>query len=505
MLLIQALLVEDSPSDARMIQELLKQAGGRQIAVKHAARLGTALEKINADRTDVVILDLSLPDSRGLATYRRLHKYAPRLPVVVLTGLDDVDVAVQSIAEGASDYLLKSELSGGLLARSLRYSIERKRMEESLQRTQRELALKNTIAQIVLTVTDDCMYAEVLAHVLEFMQSEEGMFGHLDAQGAFVCAVQFGESRPTDSSCPMLRYPRQEWTDVWGQALREKRLVCLNEASTGRRALAVPLIESQRVIGLFFVAGCAVDYDDAGQNLLERLAAYLAPVVHARVQRAAHDEALAAALAAKEVLLREVHHRVKNNLQIIASLLNMQADSLPDSFRAAIDESQLRVRSMALLHEQLYTGERLDQLDFGGYISTLTHDLFATYSARSGEVRLALQVEPVALDIDRAVPCGLILNELVTNSLKHAFPAGRPGEIRVELSSREGAIVLRVLDDGVGLPPGFNCRSSRSLGLRIVHILAAQLNGRLTCRSEAGVTGFTLAFPAPKSCYSSEP
>lgn len=504
-MLIKTLLVEDSPSDARMIQELLKQAGGREIATKHAGRLGTALEKINAEPPNVVILDLSLPDSRGLATFRRLHKHAPGVPIVVLTGLADADVAVQSIAEGASDYLIKSELSGGLLVRSLRYSIERKRMEESLRGTQRELALRNEIAQIVLTVADDGMYAQVLDHVLNFMQSNQGMFGYLDAQGAFVCAALRGDCRPRHSSGLMVRLAPEEWTGVWGQALREKRLVCVNQASPGRRALAAPLMEAEWMIGLFFVAGRAADYDENDRRCLEVLAAYLAPGVRTRMQKETHEKALAAALAAKEVLIREVHHRVKNNLQIIASLLNMQAGSLPDAFRTAMEESQRRVRSMALVHEQLCDCERPDQLDFGAYVSALTHDLFSAFRVSSSEVRLALQIEPVVLDVDRAVPCGLILNELVTNSLKHAFPGGRSGEIRVELHSQNGEIVLRVSDDGVGLPPGFDCRRSASLGLRIVHILAGQVNGNLTCRSEGRGAGFTLAFPTPKNCDSSKP
>jgi two-component sensor histidine kinase/DNA-binding response OmpR family regulator len=496
--LIKALLVEDNPSDTRMIQELLKQAGGREIAVRHAARLGTALEKINAERPDVVILDLSLPDSTGLASFHRLHQYASSVPIVVLTGLDDSDMAVQTIVQGASDYLLKGELSGGLLVRSLHYSIERKRMQEALQRTQSELELKNRIAQIVLTTADDRMYAEVLGHVVEFMQSDEGKFGYLDAQGAFVCAALGGECRPRHSPASTLRLPPEEWTGVWGQALREKRLVCINPLS-GRRGLAAPLIEGGWIIGLISVAGRPTDYRDSDQRFLEILAAYLAPVVRARVQRDVHDKALAAALAAKEVLLREVHHRVKNNLQIVASLLNMQAESLPDSFRAPLEESQRRVRSMALVHEQLYSYERPDQLDFGAYVDSLSHDLFAAFSTRSGEVRLALEADPVVLGVDQAVPCGLILNELVTNSLKHAFPSGRTGEVRVELHSRDGEIRLRVADDGIGLPPEFDCRRSNSLGLRIVEILAAQLNGNLTWGSEGGGSQFTLIFPARKS------
>lgn len=204
---------------------------------------------------------------------------------------------------------------------------------------------------------------------------------------------------------------------------------------------------------------------------------------------------LSAALAAKEVLLQEVHHRVKNNLQIISSLLNLEAESLPEGAQQALEESQRRIRSMALVHEQLYSGKNPGELDFAGYVRSLTNDLMNAYSNKLERVRLRLELGPVFLGLGQAISCGLILNELVTNAFKYAFPGTRNGEVLVELDCPEKDIVqMRVADNGVGLPPGFDWTQSHSLGLRIVALLTDQLSGMLRTDSGAGTT-FTLTFP----------
>jgi two-component sensor histidine kinase len=205
--------------------------------------------------------------------------------------------------------------------------------------------------------------------------------------------------------------------------------------------------------------------------------------------------ALAAALAAKDVLLQEVHHRVKNNLQIISSLLNLEAESLPEVAQRALEESQRRIRSMALVHEQLYGGRNPGELDFAAYVRSLTNDLMNAYSNELERVQLRLELQPVFLGLSQAISCGLILNELVTNAFKYAFPASRKGEVLVALDCpQKGIVRMRVADNGVGLPPGFDWTQSHSLGLRIVALLTDQLSGTLRTDSAAGAA-FTLTFP----------
>lgn len=192
--------------------------------------------------------------------------------------------------------------------------------------------------------------------------------------------------------------------------------------------------------------------------------------------------ALRESLHEKESLLQELHHRVKNNLQIISSLLRLQAGQLDSpGGRAALQDMQNRVRSLALIHEHLYQSQNLAAVDLADYLQNLCQQLFRAEAATPGAVQLHLELDPLHLEIDQAIPCGLLVNELVSNALKHAFPEARRGEVRVELRALvDGAgWRLRVADDGVGLPPDFDLQQLTSLGLKLVTVLTHQIGGQL--------------------------
>jgi PAS domain S-box-containing protein len=207
------------------------------------------------------------------------------------------------------------------------------------------------------------------------------------------------------------------------------------------------------------------------------------------LENASLYERIQASLQEKEVLLQEIHHRVKNNLQVISSLLNLQATRLGDS-RAidALRDSQDRVRSMALVHEKLYQSPDLAQIDFADYTRALTRSLFGSYRDHVPGIALRTQIDDTLMSVDIAIPCGLILSELVSNALKHAFPDGRSGEIIISLRAQEGSRVLTVADDGVGLPQEMEVLHPESLGLELVNTLATQLDGTLTLEREGGTT-----------------
>jgi two-component sensor histidine kinase len=206
--------------------------------------------------------------------------------------------------------------------------------------------------------------------------------------------------------------------------------------------------------------------------------------------RQAAQEQIQASLREKEVLLREIHHRVKNNLQIISSLLNLHIHRLQDPAAiAALRDSQERVRSMALIHERLYQSETLAEIDFAEYAHILANSLFETYAPDPGKVRLEMNIEPVYLGIHSAVPAGLILNELISNSLKHAFPNCQPGVIQVNLSrAADQTITLQVADNGVGMDETQRPPQTASLGIRLVQVLSDQLGARLEVLNHRGVT-----------------
>ena len=216
-------------------------------------------------------------------------------------------------------------------------------------------------------------------------------------------------------------------------------------------------------------------------------------------ERKRAEELLTASLAEKEVMLKEIHHRVKNNLQVISSLVSMQADNLTDErTREEFDDVCDRVRSMALIHEKLYQTDNLAQLNFADYSTSLLHSLWSSHDVLAEKVTLNLALAPVALSIETAVPCGLILNELASNALKHAFPNNSDGEVTVGLEHDAATDIacLWVRDNGVGLSPVLDWRQSSSLGLRLVQILTGQLRGTVETAIGTGTgTEFRVTFP----------
>ncbi len=204
-------------------------------------------------------------------------------------------------------------------------------------------------------------------------------------------------------------------------------------------------------------------------------------------------EELKSSLQEKEMLLKEIHHRVKNNLQIVSSLLSLQTTSLDrNDPSAALRDSQSRIRSMALIHEKLYKSHDLGHVDFAEYVRSLTASLARSYTSGAG-VKMSADVENVMLDIDKAIPCGLIINELVSNSLKYAFRDRGTGEIRISLARDSGSYVLTVGDNGAGLPPGLDFRNTPSLGLQLVDTLVGQLEGTIELLPGTGTT-FRITF-----------
>jgi len=208
------------------------------------------------------------------------------------------------------------------------------------------------------------------------------------------------------------------------------------------------------------------------------------------------QEAVQSSLREKEVLLKEIHHRVKNNMQVISSLVSLHTDKLENpALRGVFDDLRNQVRAMALVHDKLYQSESLASIDFAEYARSLLVSLWRAYGETAAKVRFTLDIPPVAFSIETAVPCGLILNELVTNALKHAFPDRTDGHLTVALNATEpdGTLCLRVSDNGIGFPPGLDWRQTPSLGLHLVQLLIGQLGGTANVRHQDG-TEFQITF-----------
>jgi two-component sensor histidine kinase len=210
-------------------------------------------------------------------------------------------------------------------------------------------------------------------------------------------------------------------------------------------------------------------------------AVVLASIIDITERRRAADRLLES-LREKEVMLREIHHRVKNNLAVIGSLLYLQSTTTRDARTLAVlQDCRDRVRSMALVHERLYRSEDLASVDFGAYAEELARELVRNSGDADDRVRLRLDCSPLPLAIDHAVPCGMILNELITNALRHAFPDGRRGEVAVILrAGPDGGAELCVRDDGVGVASAAQDPAEGTLGLRLVRSLARQVDAEFT-------------------------
>ncbi|OPX57866.1 MAG: sensory histidine kinase AtoS [Methanobacterium sp. PtaB.Bin024] len=217
-------------------------------------------------------------------------------------------------------------------------------------------------------------------------------------------------------------------------------------------------------------------------------------IVHDDTERKKSEKLLEQSLKEKEMLLKEIHHRVKNNLMIISSLLNLQSRYLKDEeSREIFKESQNRAKSMALIHQRLYESTDLKNIGFKEYITTLANELYRNYVKDPSRVSLELEIEDVNIDINNAIPLGLILNELITNAMKYAFPDDEKGIINVSFCKKGDKYILKVADNGKGFPKDLDYKKSDSLGLQLVTNLSYQINGEIELDRTEG-TAFILTF-----------
>lgn len=352
------LMVEDNHADVRIIKELLKDVSDSKFEFKHAESLKESFEYLGNNEFDVLLLDLNLQDSLGIDTFFKAQKNAPNLPIVIFTGAADEKAAVEAVHEGAQDYLMKGEVEGKLLARSIFYAIERKQTEEELKKHRDHL-----------------------------------------------------------------------------EELVEKRTLGLKKANKQLR-----------------------------REIIERKQA---------------EEEIRASLEEKKILIDEIQQRIQNSLQIIIKIIDgeyykKEYKNMDDFNR----EIQNRAKAVELINEMLYQSEDFAMIDFACYIRKLTDYLYEFYSVDPSSIQLEMDIEGIPLDIDIAIPCGLIVNELVTNSIKHAFGESG-GKICVKLHSGNKNTVLTVADDGIGLPQDFKFEDADTSGFRLVNKLANQLNARI--------------------------
>jgi len=468
---IRVLQIEDSESDAAIVLHLLKKAG----YIVNAERVETAeqLHKMLARQPwDVIVADFHLPKFDGRAALRIVQDTGKDIPFIVVSGMIGEDVAVEMMKSGAHDYLLKDRLErlAPAVEREIREAKIRKRhreAEEERAEVHSELAAINANAPVLLLVMNGEGRVEKLnnrAAELSGRPVHELIGGALSDVIGCLSVADDPAGCGAGAACAhcIIR-------NAVEQAL--KNSVRFESIEAG-----IPVsVDGERQERSFLLSCTPLVL---GRNRKALLCAQdVSPLKRAEQALQATIDKLELALTEKAVLFQEVHHRVKNNLQIIASLLSMQSRTIEDPGTAGkLKDTEQRVRSMAMIHEQLYTRKEIASVDLADYVQKLAPQLLSSYE-RDNSISLRLDLDSTTLPLERAIPCGLILNELITNALKHAYPDGK-GEILVRLVADSNDILLTVADKGCGLPAGFDWKNSKSLGIAIVRALAKQLGGK---------------------------
>ena len=459
---VRVLVLEDRPEDAElMIHELRRSFEPAWDRVETESEYLAHLKS----PPHVILADYRMPQLDAPRALKLLKGLELDVPFIVVSGAIGEDAAVAMMRQGATDYLLKDRLKR--LGPAVRRALDERQLREDKREAEKALR------------ASEARFYSFMNHspALAFIKDETGRILYINntCERAWNTTLSECQGKQDQELWPV--------DNAAGLRANDRSVLEHDEASHLIEELPLPDGRTRHMLTFRFPFA-----DAAGGKLLGGVSVDI-------TEQMRTERALAAAVAAKEVLLKEVHHRVKNNLQIISSLLNMQAEVLSDASQIRIfRESQQRVQAMATIHERLYSQEDMERLDFREYVETLARDLFYAFGVNSELVRLRLQLSPVSLGLNQAIPCGLILNELLTNALKYAFPGGHSGEISVKLScDQDQRVMLTVADNGTGLPTGFDSTQSQSLGLKIVDILTRQLGG--TLRHEPGPgTEFSLIF-----------
>jgi two-component sensor histidine kinase/DNA-binding response OmpR family regulator len=529
------LVVDDSHQVADfLVGELLPALGYDKTLVAHDGK--KAMEVIRTHQPDLMLLDFQLSDTTGLEVLRRSASEGHNVPAILITAEGSEQIAVDAFRLGVQDYLIKpvdADSLSAAIARALAETRLRRETERLTAQLKQQVTWLTALSRVGQVVTSSLELNGVLRRIVEagvyLTQAEEGFLALLEDQSdrIYLRAVKSIDQE----ECKTLR--SQASDSLVREVVSTQsplRMTCAPngqplKVTTGllvHSLLYVPILLKDRMLGVLAVdnrIGGRV-FTDTDETLLTSLADYAAVAIENAglyeqaqseiVERMRVEEQIEASLQEKEVLLKEIHHRVKNNLQIVSSLLNLQTGYVDDAQTLGVlRDSRHRIRSMALIHEKLYQSQDLARVDFGEYIRNLAAFLLRSYGELAEAIALKIETDEVFLGIDSAVPCGLILNELISNSLKHAFSTngnrpldenginGTQGEIRIELrADSAGQLSLIVSDNGVGLSPDLDYRHTSSLGLQLVNTLVRQLEGSVELDDSRG-TAFHISFAAP--------
>ena len=481
------LIVDDAPAILDVLRRTLESEGYKILAASSGE---IALQVARRALPHLILLDIMMPGMDGFETCRQLkmEESTSNIPVIFITGKGEMKAIVEGFRAGGVDYIIKPFQQREVCARvetHLKISRLTRELIQKNRDLEQEIAQRKALTNIIQSMVDTLIVVNPDATIKTVNQATLNLLG-------------YEENELIGKPVSMIFEEEVVFKELGLEDLIKKESV--------RNVEKTYLSKDGRKIPVLFSGSVMRDDDGKIQGIV--------CVVLDITERKRAEEQIKASLEEKKALLREIHHRVKNNMQVIASLLNIQSEYIKDEQMLDIFQNcKNRIYAMSLVHENLYLSENLATINSSEYIEALASTLFQTYRI-TGNIALKMDVEDVSLGIDFAIPCGLILNELISNSLKHAFPGDREGEIRIALhaeglrmearvevdddtaSDSDGKITLIVSNNGVEFPEDLDFRNTESLGLQLVTLLAEdQLDGTIELDRSSG-TAFKITFDA---------
>jgi two-component system response regulator len=463
---LKILILEDVPFDAELINRELERSGMKFSSIR-VEEEEDYLRELKSFKPDVILADHSLPHFDGISALKIAKVKSPDVPFIFVSGKMGEDFAIEALKCGATDYVLKGSLSK--IVHAVNRALEE--VKEHSKRKLAEEALRNSHRQL--------MEAQKIGHIGSWEWDLETL--------EMSCSDEFYNIMKLDPIVFGKSY--EAMMDIIHPEDRPSVQKSINHAIKELKPFSndYRIIRPDGSIRTLSSKGEVIT-DSSGKPL--RIVGTEQDITEQKIA----EEKIKSSLKEKEILLQEIHHRVKNNLQVISSLLRLQSRYIKD--QEAIDifkETQNRVRSIAILHEKLYQSDDLAKIKFDEYVRILAEDLLYFYELDKGNIKMDIDVEDVSLNIETAIPCGLLIDEMVANSLKYAFPDERIGEIKIELHSDENSFNLMVSDNGVGIPNNIDTEKSDTFGMQLIKYLTKQLKGTMELDKSNG-TKYNLIF-----------
>ncbi|MEO5355927.1 MAG: response regulator [Nitrospirae bacterium YQR-1] len=479
---VSVLYVEDDVATRETLVHYLEK-NVRSLFV--AANGSEGLSLFDSCEPELVITDIRMPVMDGLMMSKAIKERKQSVPIIVITSYNDLNFLLSAIDIGIDKYLVKpvkfEQLNSAIVSCANAIYQQRQiiKLNAALQKSIKKLSEKTLYLDSILRSSSD---VGIVAMDLDF------------------CIRYYNPAAEKFLGVKIERAKGFPIPELFQKA--ELRATFLDIAAAVSRDTDYKFPLTTKIENKSYLLECRL----SGIWEHNSEIAGFVLTVHDITERHNREELIKASLREKEVLLREVHHRVKNNMQIISSLLRLQSRYIEDEKLLAIfKDSEYRIKSMALIHEKLYKSNDMSSIDFAAYVKSLTSGLYSSYLTPVN-VPLKVDIGGVTLGIDTAIPCGLIINELISNSLKYAFVTGAGGEISVLMRQIEdGYFELTVRDTGVGIPKNVDFRNSDTLGFQLVVSLSEeQLHGSISLSRECG-TAFTIKFKELNDYHDSRP